>query len=274
MTTRRTLGVLAAAFVASCSAPGPPNSLIFIDGRAVAASGDTLLAFTRQGTTEITVRDRRSGAVYARGLNVLRSPRHIEERGGRWYVSDIDGGRATIAVFTPLWEFERWIPVDEHASATHEFAVLPDDRIVVEARDGRLVVVGPDSAETFALVEQSSRTGMVLGALGGVLHVVPGRAVTLYNEGGNVRWRLPWPWNERAYVTDVAVDGQGRIHVLAGEETEAGQQSFVAFSLSPITGEVVRYSNLEPGGSATFVVKRMGEVKRDSAARWLREPEG
>jgi hypothetical protein len=238
----------------------------------VAASGDTLLAFTRQGTTEVTVRDRRSGAVYARGLNVLRSPRHIEERSGRWYVSDVDGARATIAVFTSLWEFERWIPVDEYASAAHEFAVLPDGRIVIEARDGRLVVMGTDSAETFALVEQSSRTGIVLGALGGVLHAVPDRAVTLYNELGNVRWRLPWPWHERAYVTDIAVDGQGRIHVLAGEETEAGRQSFVAFSLSPITGEVVRYSQ-EPGGSATFVVKRMGEVERDSAARWLREPE-
>ena len=273
MTNRRILGVLAATLVAGCGTPGPPHSLIFIDGRAVAASGDTLLAFTRQGSTEVTVRDRRSGAVYARGLNVLRSPRHTEERGGRWYVSDVDEGRATIAVFTPLWELERWIPVDEHASAPHQFAVLPDGRIVVEARDGRLVVVGPDSAVTFALVEQSSRTGMVLGALGGVLHAVPDRSITLYNERGNIRWRLPWPWHERAYVTDIAVDGQGRIHVLAGEETEAGQESFVAFSLSPITGEVVRYS-LEPGGSATFVVKRMGEVKRDSAARWLREPGG
>ena len=73
-------------------------------------------------------------------------------------------------------------------------------------------------------------------------------------------------------MTDIAVDGQGPIHVLVGEETQSGRSSFVTFQLSPTTGEVIRWS--EPGASATYVVERMGEIRPDSAARWLREPEG
>jgi hypothetical protein len=268
---RPALGVLAAAFAAGCGPSGPSEALIFIDGRAVAAAGDTLLAFSRQGSPDVTVRDRRTGAVYARGVNVLSGPHHIQQDAGRWYVSDIEQGRASVAVFSARWELERRIPLEGIASAPHQFAVLPDQRIVVEAPDGRLVGVGPDSVRTFALVEQSSRTGLVMGARGGVLHAVPSHAITLYNERGNIRWRLPWPWHERAYVSDIAEDGQGRIHVLAGEGGEGGRDQFVAFSLSPTTGEVIRWS--EPGLSATFVVARLGEYSQDSPERWLRQPE-
>jgi hypothetical protein len=238
--------------------------LIFIDGRAVTASGDSLLAFTRQGTSEIVVRDRRSGAVYRRGTNTLRSPHHLQELDGRWYVSDVEEGAASVVVFSGQWDFERRIPVHDVASAPHQFAVLPDGRVVVEAADGRLVAVGPDSTSTFALVEQSGRTGLLTAAVGGVLHAVPDRAITLYNAQGNLRWRLPWPWHEGVYVTDIAVDGQGRIHVLAGE---ALRDTFVCFSLSHTTGEVIRYS--VPGPAATFVVKRMGEIRPDSTAHWI-----
>jgi hypothetical protein len=272
MTNRLPLGVLAAALVAGCSAPGPPDALIFIDGRAVAASGDTLLAFSRQGTNEITVRDRRSGAVYARGVAALASPHHIEEVGGQWYVSDVVEGRAAVVVFSPGWDAVQRIDLDGIASAPHQFAVLPDGRLVVEAADGRLALVGEGGDSTFALVQQGPRTGLLTGARGGVLHGVPGRSITLYNELGNIRWRLNWPWHEQTYVTDIAVDGQGRVHVLVGEETESGRSSFVTFQLSPTTGEVIRWS--QPGYSATYVVKRMGEIRADSAARWLREPEG
>jgi hypothetical protein len=238
--------------------------LIFIDGRAVAASGDSLLAFTRQGTSEIVVRDRRSGAVYRRGTNTLLSPHHIQEMDGRWYVSDAEEGTASVVVFSGQWDFERRIAVQEVAAASHQFAVLPDGRIVVEATDQRLVSVGPDSATTFALVEPSDRTGLLVAALGGVLHAAPGRAVTLYNAQGNIRWRQPWDWAEGVYVTDVAVDGQGRIHVLAGE---ALRNTFRSFTLSPTTGEVIRWS--EPGATATFVVERLGETRPDSTARWI-----
>lgn len=238
--------------------------LIFIDGRAVTASGDSLLAFTRQGTSEIVVRDRRSGAVYRRGTNTLRSPHHIQELDGRWYVSDVEGGEASVVVFTPQWDLERRIPLHDVASAPHQFAVLPDGRIVVEASEQRLVAVGPDSTSTFALVEGSGRTGLLVAAAGGVLHAAPDRGITLYNAQGNIRWRLAWPWHEGTYVTDIAVDGQGRIHVLAGE---ARRNTFVCFTLSPITGEVIRWS--VPGPAATFVVERMGEIKPDSTAHWI-----
>lgn len=272
MTNRLPLGVLAAALVAGCSTPGPPDALIYIDGRAVAASGDTLLAFSRQGSNEITVRDRRTGAVYARGVAALTSPHQIEEVGGQWYVSDVAEGRPSIVVFSAGWDVVRSISLDGIASAPHQFAVLPDGRIVVEAGDGRLVFAGNGGDSTFALVERGPRTGLLAGARGGVLHGVPGASVTLYNELGNIRWRLPWPWHEQTYVTDIAVDGQGRVHVLVGEETEFGRSSFVTFQLSPTTGEVIRWS--QPGYSATYVVERMGEIRPDSAARWLREPEG
>jgi hypothetical protein len=228
---RRAIGALAFALVAACGAPGPSEMLIFIDGRAVTASGDSLLAFTRQGTSEIVVREE---------------------------------GEASVVVFSPQWDMERRIPLHGVASAPHQFAVLPDGRIVVEATDGRLVVVGADSTSTLALVEQSDRTGFVVAALGGVLHAVPDRAITLYNAQGNLRWRLPWQWHEGAYVSDFAVDGQGRIHMLAGESQ---RNTFVCFSLSRTTGEVIRFS--EPGTAATFVVERMGETKPDSAGRWI-----
>jgi len=238
--------------------------LIFIDGRAVAASGDTLLAFSRLGTSEIVVRDRRSGAVYRRGTNTLRSPHHIQELDGRWYVSDVEEGAASVVVFSGQWDPERRIPLRDVASAPHQFAVLPGGRVVVEATDGRLVAVGADSAATFALVEQSGRTGLLVAAAGGVLHAVPDRSITLYNAQGNIRWRLPWPWQEGAFVTDIAVDGQGRVHVLAGEEL---RNTFVCFSLSPTTGEVIRWS--VPGPAATFIVERMGEIRPDSTAHWI-----
>ena len=264
MGSRLAFGALAVALVAACDAPGPAEMLIFIDGRAVAASGDSLLAFTRQGTSEIVVRDRRSGALYRRGTNTLRSPHHIQELDGRWYVSDAEEGAASVVVFSAQWDVERRIPVQDVAAAPHQFAVLPDGRVVVEATEGRLLAVGPDSTSTFALVEQSDRTGLVVAAAGGVLHAVPKRTLTLYNAQGNIRWRLPWEWGEGVYVSDVAVDGQGRIHVLAGAPGE-----FRSFTLSPTTGEVIRWS--EPAAAATFVVERLGETKPDSTAHWIRD---
>jgi hypothetical protein len=230
----------------------------------VTASGDSLLAFTRQGTSEIVVRDRRSGAVYRRGTNTLLSPHHIQELDGRWYVSDVEEGAAAVVVFSSQWDFERRITVHDAASAPHQFAVLPDGRLVVEATDGRLVAVGPDSTATFALVEQSDRTGLVAAVAGGVLHAAPGRAITLYNAQGNVRWRAPWEWGEGMYVTDIAVDGQGRIHALVGDPR---RNEFRSFTLSPTTGEVIRWS--EAAAAATFVVERMGEIRPDSTARWI-----
>lgn len=258
------LGVLTAAFLAACGAPGSSEDLIFVDGRAVTAVGDSLLALTRQGTSGVLKRDRRTGAVDTIGADALHSPQHIQEYDGRWFVSDVEDGSPSIVVFSADGELEQRIPLQGIASAAHQFALLPDGRIVTEAPDERLVVLGEDSTVTFAITQRSPRTGLLIGALGGIIHAVPDRAITLYNQLGNIRWRLPWPWYEGAFVTDLALDAHGRIHVLAGEE---GRNVFVVFTLSPLTGEVVRWS--VPGPDATFVVNRLGNILPDSAERWL-----
>jgi hypothetical protein len=188
----------------------------------------------------------------------------VESAGNRWYISDAHDGRAAIAVFNQLWELERTIAVDTITGTPHQFAVLPDGRIILEAPDGRLVALGRDTITTFALTEQDQRTGLLLGALGGVLHAVPGHSVTLYNDLGHWRWRLEWQWHEGAYVTDLAIDTRGRIHLLAGEEDGA---SFVTFTLSPTTGEVVRWSL--PGQEATFTVDRLGNLEPVSSESWV-----
>jgi hypothetical protein len=254
------LGVTAAA----CNV-GPPEDLIFLDGRGVAAVGDSLVAVTRQDSNGVVVVDRRSGAVYWRAVNALESPHHVQQSGDAWYVSNVRNGEAEIVVFDLDWQLTDRISLAEVSATPHQFAVLPDGRVVVEAADGRLAALGPDSLTTFALTEQSSRTGLVVAALGGVLHAVPDRTVTLYNGLGRVRWRLEWPWQPTAYPTDLAVDPRGRIHLMAGEGV--GQPSFVAFTFSAVTGEVIRWSM--PGGIATFSVNRVGDIDADDPARWL-----
>ncbi len=247
-----------------CSGLAPTDDLIFVDGRAVAFAGDSLLAFTQQGSNEVFVRDRRSGQVSVHAGDHLTSPHHIQEFDGQWYVSDVIDGKAVIAVFSDRWEFTRRIGIDSVASVAHQFAILPNGAIVVESVDGRLLSIYSDSITTFALVESSTRNGMLVAAQGGIMHTVPGKTLTLYNEKGNVRWRQGWLWHDGAYVTDLSVDANGRVHLLAGEE---GTNAFYAFTLSPITGEAVRWT--AASRAATFVVARLGEIKPDSASRWL-----
>lgn len=264
MLLRSLAGVVAAAAVAACGPPVQQETLLFIDGRAAAPLGDTLLAFTRPGLEGFLVRRGGTGAVDTLGRGQLTSPLHVEHQGGRWYVSDVAAGRRAIAVFDATGAPVRRIELPARVRAPHQFAVLPDGRIVVEAADGELVALGPDAETTFTVSDRADRPGLLLGARGGVLHAVPGKFVTLFNANGNVRWRLPWPWHQRAYVTDLAEDARGRLHLLAGEEDS---DEFVVFSLSPVTGEVVRWS--VPGPFATFVIERLGGVRPDSAARWV-----
>lgn len=245
--------------------PAPSGDLIFVDGRAVAAAGDSLLAVTRPGGQGFLVNHVRSRSVDTVARGQLTSPFHIQESHGRWYVSDARDGRASIAVFSAAGALERRISVDTLASAPHQFAVLPDQRIVVESSDDRLVAFDAGTEpSTFALTEHSERSGLLVAAGGGALHAVPGKALTLYNANGNIRWRLPWPWYEGAFVADLAVDAHGRYHVLAGEE---GRNTFVVFTLSPVTGEILRWS--VPGPYATFVVDRLGQIEPDSTQRWV-----
>ena len=257
--------VAAVLLTVACGPSRPQADLLFVDGRAVAAAGDSVLALTQQGRTGVVLRDRETGAIYARGEQALHSPFQVQELDGRWYVSDVVDGEWWIVLFTPQWEVERRIRVDTIATAPHQFAVLPDERIVVEAPDGRLVAIDGDSVTTFALTDVSPRTGLVLGALGGVLHAVQDREITLYNGAGNIRWRLPWPWEAEAFVADLALDAQGRLHVLAGRERV---NQFYAYSLDRNTGQVIRWSVL-PGASATFVIDRLGEIEPDAVENWI-----
>ncbi len=251
------LGLLAS--VACNPTTGSPETPAFIDGRGVAYAGDTVFATTRSGLTGLVVHRREEGRVDTIGSEALSNPFHVQAVDGRWYVSDVQNDRATIVVLRATGTLERRIPVDTIAALPHQFAVLPDGRIILETPDGRLVALTDTGTETFAVTGQSDRPGLLLAARGGALHAAPGVALTLYNEFGNIRWRLRWPWHEGAFINDLAEDAQGRVHVLASEEH---QNTFVVFSLSPLTGEVVRWS--EPGPHATFLVDRIGTITPDT----------
>ncbi len=261
----RLAGALAATLLAAC-ASAPQHDLLFVDGRGVAPAGDTLLALTRPNVPALLVLDRRTGIVDTIGRGELASPLHVEYHGGRWYVSDLRDGRPVVTVLNSAGTLERRIPLAPTPATPHQFAVLPDGRIVIQVAGGELVALRGDSVLPFAVGDQSERPGLLLGAQGGVVLAAPGQAVTLFNANGNIRWRLEWPWNERAYVSDMALDAQGRLHLLAGEE---GTNQFVVFTLSYVTGEVMRWS--VPGPYATFSVRRLGEIRPDTAGHWLGE---
>jgi len=257
--------VAAGVATAACGSLGPSEDLIFLDGRGVAAAGDSLVVITRPDSSGVVVIDRRSGMVYQRAANALSGPQHVQFVNDRWYVSDVRTGQSEIVVFDSEWKLLERISIQHRSSTPHQFAVLPDDKIVVEAPDGRLAALDADTLVTFALTDQGTRTGLLIAALGGVLHAVPDRAITLYNGLGKVRWRLPWPWHPHAYPADLTVDPQGRFHLLVGEGE--GQPTFVAFTLSSTTGEVIRWS--VPGVIATFSVDRVGNIEVDNPTRWL-----
>ncbi len=257
-------GALAALLLAGCGAPPSSQDLIFVDGRAVASAGDSVLAITQQGEPAILLWDRRTGASFTRGEHVLSSPYQVQEVDGRWYISDVVNDEEWIVVFDTQWNVLDQIRIDTVAVAPHQFAVLPDGRIVLEVADSRLVALDRGELTTFALFEPANRTGFLVAASGGVLHAVPDMYVTLYNEQGNIRWRHLWDWREDVYVSDLAVDARGRMHMLIGE---ANRNTFVCFSFAKATGEILRWS--EPGPAATFSVDRLGEITPDSLGRWI-----
>lgn len=252
-------GVLAGG-LAACGRPVPPPQPVFIDGRPVTAVGDSLLAFTRSGLPAVLLAHRPSGpGIDTLGAGVLHSPLHIQFSGDRWYVSDIEDGRPSLVVFTPDGRLERRIDLARVGAMPHQFAVLPDGRIIVEAKDGRLLALHDDSVTTFVDVRAGAMPGLITGAHGGVVQALPDKHITLYNEFGHMRWRINWPWRETAVVTDLDVDANGRIHVIAGIPSE---KHFVVYSLSPVTGEVVRWS--VPGPSASFLVDHFGAITPDT----------
>jgi hypothetical protein len=250
--------VLAGA-LSACGPSRPAPQPIFIDGRAVTAVSDTLLAFTRSGSALVLLLHRRSGTVDTLGRGVLHSPLHMQLAGDRWYVSDVQDGRASVVVFAPDGRTERRLDLARFGAVPHQFAVLPDGRIIIETTEGRLLALRGDSVATFVEVRGGSRPGLLVAAEGGAVQALPGKHITLYNEFGHIRWRIDWPWRETAFVTDLTVDAQGRIHVIAGIPSE---QNFVVYSLAAVTGEVVRWST--PGPFASFTVDYLGEIRPDT----------
>jgi hypothetical protein len=226
----------------------------------VAAAGDTLLAFTRSGSPVVLLLHRLIGAVDTVGRGVLHSPLHMQLVGRRWYVSDVQEGHASLVIFSPQSQMERRLDLTAVSAVPHQFAVLPDGRIVIETTEGRLLALKGDSVETFVDVRGGTRPGLLVAAEGGVVQALPGKHITLYNEFGHIRWRIDWPWRETAFVTDLTVDAQGRIHVIAGIPSE---KNFVVYSLAGVTGEVVRWST--PGPYASFNVDRLGEIRPDTS---------
>jgi len=249
--------------LAACEAADLDVEPVFVSGKAVAPSGDSLLAMVPPDSPGVMVYDRRSGTRETLGEDVLNSPAHLQWVDDRLYVSDVVDGRPKIVVLSVTGEVERQIDLGPLAAAAHQFAVLPSGEIVIETTDDRLVAIGKDSTRTFALTDASQRTGFLVAARGGALHAVPDRSITLYNGLGKIRWRTDWPWQESAFVADLAVDSHGRPMVLAGNE---GTEGFVVFGLDPITGEVSRWTE---GPTSTFSVRRYGEILPDSVSHWL-----
>ena len=256
--------VLTASLLWACGSRPQSLGLIYLNGRAVEAVGDSLLLMTTEGVGGIMVYDLRTNTVDTIGRDVLNAPLHIQALNGRWYVSDILDGRPQVAVLTPDGEVESYRDVSTITSTPHQFAVLPDDRIVLESRDGRLVALQGDSIATFALAEAGARPSLLAGVAGGVLHAVPLVHMTLYNQFGHIRWRIPWYWAETAYFTDIATDRQGRIHIIAGVPAD---QTFIVYTLGRNDGEPIRWSG--PGPYATFTIQRNGSFRPDSAANWI-----
>lgn len=256
--------ILIAAVFTACETHRENAELIFVDGRAVAPALDSIYAFTALGQPGVLLYYRDTGVLDTLGAEELSSPIHTQWMGGSWYVSDVVAGKPSVVVFNSDGAVSHRVELDGIASAPHQFAVLPDRRIVVESADGRLVAVRGGSVTTFALTETGARTGLLVAAQGGVLHAIAGRSITLYNGQGNIRWRIDWPWDDTIYAVDLAVDARGRTHLLAGQEAE---RSFIVFGFAPTTGEVIRWSREGPFG--TFVVGRMGEIFPDSASNWV-----
>lgn len=244
----------AAALLAGCDAPAAIEP-IFLGGRAVEPDGDSLFAVTARDAGALVIYESSGRVRDTLGLGILQNPVHVQLLGDAWYVSDLENGAASVVVIGRDGTLRRRVSLAGIATQPHQFAALADGTIVVEGTGGRLVVVREDSVSTFAVVEIGRRPSLVTGARGGVLHAIPDQTITLYNGFGNIRWRAEWPWAESAFVTAIGEDSRGRIHFIAGV---ARDNTFVAYSMTPGTGEVVWWSEPQPG--ASFVVSRLGKL--------------
>jgi len=253
----------------ACGRPST-TSLVFLHGRATVPVTDSLAAVTSDQGKALLLINMNSGAVDSMGIGSLTSGVHVELTSSGWLVSDVEDGAPSLVAFNRAGQVTARRSISTVTETAHQFAVLPDARVVVEAPDDRLVTINlhDDSVTTFALTERGPRPSLLVGAFGGVLHAVPDKSITLYNGFGNIRWRTEWWWDEGAFVTDLAIDVKGRIHLIAGVPGGAGEDFFVVYSIIAQTGEVSRWS--VPGPYATFVVDRLGEVTPSESIEWVR----
>jgi hypothetical protein len=177
----------------------------------------------------------------------------------------VDTGKPLVIALSPAGELKRRIPLERFTKTPHQFAALPDGRIVVESPDGSLVAIGGDTSSVFTLTERAVKPGLLVAAGGGVLHAVPDKYITLYNGLGHIRWRLEWPWASTAYVTQIAIDPQGRLYVLAGVPSDG---TFIVYSMSNLTGEILSWS--PSAGQPTFIVDRLGKMRSDNPGKWFK----
>jgi len=246
------------------------DALVFFEGRAVETVGDSVVAVTSSHDNAFLVLNLKTDNIDTIGRGELNSPFHLQFMRERWYVSDVKDGLPSVKIFehgaSGEFRLVREVNLSEQTPLAHQFAVLPDGRIVVESHDKRLIAIAEDSATTFALTESGPRPSIIVAAGGGVLHAVPDSHLTLYNAFGHIRWRTEWPWNENAFVTDIAVDAKSRVHVLAGIPN-LGEGQFRVYSIVGETGEVVWWS--DPGERATFSVTLFGDISPDDTGRWF-----
>lgn len=253
----------ALALLSACGRRPSGIQPIFVEGRAVTMAGDTAYALTGGGRSGLWIKSLLTGESREIGAQILKSPAHAQWFNGDWYVSDVENGKSVIVVLGADGTLKRRIPADRHTDASHQFAVLPDGRLILEGRGGKLIALQDDKESTFVVTEQSSRTGLLIAASGGVIHAIPDQYVTLYNEFGHIRWRIDWPWASTAFISDLSVDGNARVHVIAGVPS---QGTFVVYTLSTQTGEAVRWSI--PGRAATFTVDPLGRLEPGKAEDW------
>jgi hypothetical protein len=261
---------LALALAASSVSCGKSNTTlqpIFIQGRAVEISGDTVVAMTRSGFSGILLRNNRTEIIDTLAYQSVSSPVHLQLLENGWLVSESREGAWWISGLNLEGDRVDSIGFENERPTPHQFAGLPDGRIVLEVPGGVLLSILEGVVDTFVVTDENAgRSGILVALAGGVMHAVPDQHITLYNEFGNPRWRLEWPWRETAVFTDIAVDANGRPHMMAGI---ARDEHFVVYSLDVVTGEVIRWS--EPGPDATFVVERLGLITPDDPVNWAGE---
>lgn len=263
-TVRASAVLVAAAALVACGGSRNTLGLIFLNGRAVEPVGDSLLAMTTEGVNGVVVYDLRTSTADTIGRETLTAPLHIQALDGRWYVSDLVNGHPHVVILNRDGSLVQDNDLDSITSTPHQFAVLPGGRIIVQSTDARLLAVHEDSVTTFALVDVGNRSSLIAGVAGGVLHAVPPEHLTLYNEFGHIRWRIPWHWAETAHFVDIARDRNGRIHMMAGVPSDG---TFIVYTLGRNDGAVLQWS--QPGPYATFTVEWNGNLWPDSVEAWL-----